>query len=91
MRFQRAQVGDRARQREGQFLRFGAARIMDDAAIGDGERPRKPAPASSPTIAAKRWRKLVPSFTRPAAGSGEAADRIDAGAQIDLCRAMPRL
>ena len=38
VRFQRAQVGDRAGQREGKFLRFGAARIVDDAAIGDGER-----------------------------------------------------
>ena len=37
-RFQRAQVSDRAGQRKGKFLRFGAAGIVDDAAVGDGER-----------------------------------------------------
>ena len=55
---------------------------MRPSATANG--PRKPAAASSPTIAAK-WRKLLPG-PRPAAGSRIAADRIDAGAQIDLCR-----
>ena len=41
VRFQRAQVGDRARQRERKFLRFRSARIVDDAAIGNGEWPMK--------------------------------------------------
>ena len=34
----RAQIGDRAGEREGQFLRFRAAGIVDDAAVGDRER-----------------------------------------------------
>ena len=61
VRFQRAQVGDRACQREGKFLRFRAAGIMDDAAIGDGERA---AEAGSGKLADHRGeirRKLVPA------------------------------
>ena len=83
--FERAQVSDRARQRKGQFLRFGAAGIMDDAAIGDGERTAEAGGGKLADHRGKGWRKFFPA-SRPAAGNGKAADRIDAGAQIDLCR-----
>ena len=83
--FERAQIGDRARQRKGQFLRFRAAGIMDDAAIGDGERTAETGRGKLADHRGKIRRKFFPA-PRPAAGSGKAADRIDAGAQIDLCR-----
>ena len=58
---------------------------MDDAAIGDGERPAEAGSGKLADHRGKIRRKLFPA-PRPAAGSGIAADRIDAGAQIDLCR-----
>ena len=58
---------------------------MDDASVGDGERPTK---AVSLQVADHRreiGRKLVPG-SRTAAAYGKTADRIDAGAQIDRRR-----
>ena len=39
--FERAQAIDRGGEREGQLLRFRAAGIVDDAPVGDRERPAK--------------------------------------------------
>ena len=85
LRFERAQIGDRAREREGELLRLRAAGIVDDASVGDRERTVE---AGSGELADQRgevWRELVPG-PRPAAGRGKAADRIEAEAEIDRCR-----
>ena len=39
--FERAQIGDRGCERESELLRFRAAGIVDDAPVGDRERPAK--------------------------------------------------
>ena len=46
--FQRAQISDRDREHIGQLLRLRAAGVVDDAAVGGGERAREalPSPAS---------------------------------------------
>ena len=41
-------------ERKGKFLRFGAARIVDDAAIGDGERAVEAGSASA--LSPQGWR-----------------------------------
>ena len=82
MGFQRAQVSDCARQCKCKFLRFGTARVMDDAAIGDGERTAEAGSGQLADHRGETWRKLVPG-PRPAAGRGKATNRIDAGAQIN--------
>ena len=63
MRFERAQIGDGARQREGELLRLRAAGIVDDAAIGDRER-------AAETVACK---------TADHVGEGRARGRATAG------------
>ena len=54
--FERAQIGDRGGEREGQLLRLRAAGIVDDAAVGDRERPAK---ALLGELAHSRRRKLA--------------------------------
>ena len=50
--FERAQIGDRDGQHESQLLRLRAAGIVDEAAVGGGERSAEALPAEIATIAA---------------------------------------
>ncbi len=85
MRFERAQIGNGACDREGQFLRLRAAGIVNDAAVGDGEWPAKSCAREFGDEARKCPGKTAPRL-RVAAGHRKAADRIEADAHIDRRR-----
>ncbi len=86
-RFERAQIGDGACQSEGEFLRVRSAGIMDDAAVGDRERPAKAVARKFADHGGESGRHLIP-ISRALARGGKAADRIDAETQIERCRAI---
>ena len=83
----RAQIGDSGGEREREFLRFGAAGIVDDAPVGHGERAFEAAPRqvggdhdARRALAPRRRRASVPR---------ERAERIEAEADIDGGRRQP--
>ena len=80
--FQRAQAIDRGGDGEGEFLRFRAAGIVNDAPVGDRERPAKSLFGKIADGGREDFRQLAPRHRR-CARRGEAADRIDAGAHVD--------
>ena len=79
---QRAQAIDCGGKRERQFLGFRAAGIVHDPAIGDRERTAIALLGEGADHARHALGQFAPRRRRRA-GRGVAADRVDAGAQVD--------
>ena len=72
---ERAQIGERDAEHEGQFLRLGAAGIMDDASVGHGKLAVETFAGQRREAAGKMRRFLVP-LPRRAAGDRHGAERV---------------
>ena len=81
-RFERAQIGHRAAEREGKLLRLRAAGIVDHATVRDRERPAKAVAGEFFHKAREIGREIIP---RPhgAAGRRHVPERIERRPHLD--------
>src|SRR4029453_5715212 len=80
-----AQIFDRGCDRKSQFLSFRACSVMDDTPVRKREPATKPFRCQFANSFGEFFRQRLPGLWT-CARSSKAANRIDAGSQVDGCR-----